>query len=203
MVDISPFLGHYQDFDPETHEFTSELAEVRQQVRALFDGTQVRRFHTMPTVTENNIGQHSHGVAMICFLIMEYQISKELLLKALTHDMAEQYTGDVPSPSKRALGVRKEFGEVEDQLLATVNFLVHVTPLEEQVLKLADCADGMLFCARERMLGNRSKMIKHAYKNYCTYVHAIMVELEDSRVKRRVELVFKAVSRLWKESNHE
>lgn len=205
MIDISPFIKHYEQpyFDQFKNVFFNEEAKVVAQVRTLFDGSAVKRFHTIPTVTENTVGQHSHGVAMLCVLLEGGKPSSALLMKALTHDLAEQYTGDVPSPAKRALGIRKEFGEVEEALLATVEFSIEVTPREEQVLKLADCADGMLFCARERMYGNKSKMIKAAYKNYCTYVNAIMQDLEAGEFKDRVGRVFKGVARIWKENKGE
>ena len=204
MVDIGPFLGHYDaNFHHDSLSFFNPQSKVSAQVRTLFDGSGVKRFHTIPTVTENTVGQHSHGVAMFCMLLEGGRPSAELLMKALTHDLAEQYTGDVPSPAKRALGVRKEFGEVEEQLLATVDFSIDVTRHEEVVLKLADCADGMMFCAKERMLGNRSKMIKHAYKNYGTYVNDIIQVLEPGEFKERVGRVFKAVAAIWKENKSE
>lgn len=204
MTDITPFLGHYRDFNVDKCEFSTDGALVTQQVRTLFDGSAVKRFHTIPTVTENTVGQHSHGVAMFAWLL-EPNCSKNLLLAALMHDLAEQYTGDVPSPAKRALGIRDEFGIIEHRLLATVFFNVEGVLLKKEatVLKLADCADGMLFCARERMYGNRSKMIKSAYKNYCSYVNAITQELEPGEFKTRVEHVFKGVSRIWKENKGE
>lgn len=201
MVDISPFLGHYVDFTDG--EFRNDSAIAAAQVRTLFDGTAVKRFHTIPTVTENTVGQHSHGVAMLCLILTNGNPSAALLMKALTHDLAEQYTGDVPSPAKRALGVRKEFGEIEERLLDTVGFSIEVSDHEELVLKLADCADGMLFCARERMYGNKSKMIKCAYKNYGTYVNDIMQELDPGPFKDQVGRVFKAVARIWKENKGE
>ena len=201
MADISPFLKHYVDF--RDGSFRNVRASTFAQVRTLFDGSAVKRFHTIPTVTENTVGQHSHGVAMFCVLLEGGQPSAKLLMKALTHDMAEQYTGDVPSPAKRALGIRKEFGEVEEQLLETVDFSFDVTPREEVVLKLADCADGMLFCAKERMLGNQSRMIAHAYANYVSYVAVILPSLTDSNFSRRVQNVFDAINEIWEENGGE
>lgn len=200
MADITPFLGHYENFALDSKRFFNPNTKAEAQVRTLFDGSAVRRFHTIQTVAENTVGQHSHGVAMFCMLLEDGKPSAGLLMKALTHDLAEQYTGDVPSPAKRALGIRQEFGMVEEELLATVDFSIDVTPHEEVVLKLADCADGMLFCAKERMLGNRSKMIKAAYNNYRSYVDTIFDELEQSPFTARAHRVFNGVYAIWKES---
>lgn len=202
MVDISPLLGNYEHpgFHFGEKVFWNDQARTTTQVRALFDGSAVRRFHTMCTVTENTVGQHSHGVAMFCMLFEDGKPSAALLMKALTHDLAEQYTGDVPSPAKRVLGIRQEFGEIEEQILNTLDFSIEVNGHEDVVLKLADCADGMLFCAKERMMGNRSNMIKHAYGNYQSYVDTILNTLEEDEFRARVVRVFNGVHAIWKES---
>ena len=46
-------------------------------------------------------------------------------------------------------------------------------------------------------------MIKNAYKNYGTYVNAILQELEAGEFKDRVGRVFKGVARIWKENKGE
>lgn len=204
MVDVSPFTKHYDSdgFHHGEQVWWKDSAKVAQQVRTLFDGSAVKRFHTIPTVAENTVGQHSHGVAMFCILLEGGNPSAALLMKALTHDMAEQYTGDVPSPAKRALGIRKEFGEIEERLLETVGFSYAVTPHEEVVLKLADCADGLMFCARERMLGNQSRMITHAYANYVSYVAVLLPHLT-GEFAARVQWVFDAINAIWEENGGE
>lgn len=199
--DISPFIGHYEGYDLSADKYLSQQAMVTQQVRTLFDGSAVKRFHTIPTVTENTVGQHSHGVAMFCVLLTGATCSAPLLMAALSHDLAEQYVGDIPSPSKRTLGVREELGAIEDALLATVRFDFELSVEDQLVLKLADCADGMLFCVRERMLGNKSKMIAHAYRNYAAYVHSTIDKLvADSVVPLKAAYVFGAVDQLWEEN---
>lgn len=199
MVDITPFIGHYGGHNGS--EFDTAQALITQQVRTLFDGGAVQRFHTMPTLTDNTVAQHSHGVAVFCYLI-DPACSKDLLLAALMHDLAEQYTGDVPSPSKRVLGIREAFGKVEQELLGTVGFDIEhrLSEHDEIVLKLADCADGMMFCVRERTLGNRSKMLKAAFKNYQTYVHQASEKLDDANARSNAFRVMKAINNMWKES---
>lgn len=200
--DITSFIGHYVGYDIVNDNYTTHQDQLNQQVRALFDGSSVKRFHTIPTVSENTVGQHSHGVAMMCMLLTGCACSANLLMAALTHDLAEQYVGDVPSPSKRALGVREELGNIEDALLATVRFVFELEPADEKILKLADCADGMLFCAKERMLGNRSKMINYAYNNYSKYVAAAMDTLpRDGVVMTKAVYLFKAIDTIWEENN--
>jgi 5'-deoxynucleotidase YfbR-like HD superfamily hydrolase len=204
MSDLSMFVGHYRDYNPDKAEFTTSGALISQQVRTLFDGGAVARFHTMPTLKENSVAAHSHGVAVFCMLMSD-DASANMLKAALVHDLAEQYTGDVPSPSKRLLDIRSKLNEAENRLLGTVGLCYEgeLSPEEARILKLADCADGMMFCARERMLGNRSKMLKQAYKNYGTYVHTLMTDMPFGTESQRVAHVFTAIAKLWKENKGE
>lgn len=198
-IDLASFLGHYKGY--RSGAFINTSHRFEQQVRTLFDGTMVKRFHTMPMVQENTVGQHSHGVAMLCWLIAGAP-SATLLMAALSHDLAEQYVGDVPSPSKKALGVGKALGDIEDSLLATVGMSFEVSEEEAIILKLADCFDGMLTCARERMLGNRSKMVAHAYMAYTGYVDTAMVASKgvlSTDMWYRAAMVWAAVNELWEE----
>lgn len=121
----------------------------------LMEGSQVVRFHSRPTLKPITDGQHQHGVAIIVnYLVGE--ASHNLLMAALTHDMAEQAAGDVPSPTKRALGVVKSLQVFEDKCLsaASMNYYDRLTTNERAALYLADQFEGMLSCVRERFYGN-------------------------------------------------
>ena len=65
----------------------------------VLDGGEVKRYHTLSTIGEQTVGSHSWGVAVILNWL-EPQISKHAILKALTHDVAEKQTGDMPAPTK-------------------------------------------------------------------------------------------------------
>jgi 5'-deoxynucleotidase YfbR-like HD superfamily hydrolase len=91
------------------------------------------------------------------------------LVHAVAHDAAEHATGDIPSPTKRALGIRPQVDSFEAALMNSVG--LELPPLDEHnahILKLADALDGVLYCLNERMLGNR--LIEVVFRNFCHYV---------------------------------
>lgn len=120
----------------------------------LMEGSMVVRFHARPTLVPITDGQHSHGVAMLCWYLTDGKPSVNLLMAALTHDLAEQAASDVSAPAKRALGLRDKLEEYERSFLQ--HYGMHVTLTKEEILTLylADQFEGMLSLVRERGYGN-------------------------------------------------
>ena len=140
----------------------------------IFDGAQSKRFHTVDTLRAQTIAQHSFGVAWLCVLLSESPASSDLILAALSHDLAEHKVGDVPSPTKRALRETGDALEIhEEGFLRDVNLFYFLTEKEKTILKMADILDGMLFCLRERQLGNSLPHIKEVYSNYLRYAQEL------------------------------
>jgi 5'-deoxynucleotidase YfbR-like HD superfamily hydrolase len=134
-------------------------------------GADVKRYHTLLTLQSETVGHHSHGVAMLC-LLLDPQASRPLLIAALTHDLAEHVTGDIPSPAKREYGIGDQVNELEQRLLNSVGLGVPMLYHHEaRILKLADILQGMLFCARELSLGNRR--MRAVFNNYVSYAEAM------------------------------
>lgn len=147
---------------------------MRKTLEAILAGGRTKRFHTVPTVEGQNVGCHSYEVAMLCQLL-EPGCRKELILAALTHDIAEHVVGDVPAPTKRAtvggghvtIGTLME--DLEDGVLADAQiYTSELTADEQRTLKLADYLSGMLTCIYERRMGN--KALLNVYRNFRAYV---------------------------------
>ena len=134
-------------------------------------GGLTKRYHTKSTIRENTVAHHSFGVAWMVYLLHEGLPRPEVLLAALSHDLAEQVTGDISSPTKRKFPMLAEMVQsMESELLEEhrLNFEYGLQMWEARILKMADCMDGMLFCVNEAELGNFS--IIPVYKRYCQYV---------------------------------
>ena len=131
-------------------------------------GLAVKRFHTVPTIKEDTVGMHSAGVALFCALLTDYKCSAELLMAALTHDLAEQIYGDIPSPAKHQLGIWGSMNAMEDKALEEAGLLQVLNVYEKRWLKLADCLDGMYFCISEKCLGNGG--LDEIYGRYAAYI---------------------------------
>lgn len=166
-------------------------------LKFIYDGAKTKRFHTRDMLTSQNVGEHSFGVAMLVYL-MEPQARKEVLLSALTHDLAEHQIGDISSPVKRANPMLAEMLQVmETKLLDNLGleFESVLTPSEAALVKAADMLDGLMFCVRERRMGGRGE-VSAIYKRYTSYFDEQLHLLP-----ARAAVLLDAVKELWEESN--
>lgn len=140
---------------------------MRDTLNFIIAGTEVTRYHTVTTLVRETVGHHSHGVAMLCVLL-DPAASAKLLYAALVHDLAEHQLGDIPSPAKREYGIGDQVNMLETKLLSSVGLdIPDLSATEVRTLKLADIAQGALFCAREISLGNRQmSTVFHRYLSY-------------------------------------
>jgi len=147
---------------------------MKDRLNFIISGSEVVRYHTVRTLTSETVGHHSHMVAMLCIILHpEGCPSPNLLWGALAHDLAEHQTGDIPSPAKREYGIGDQVSELEERLLRSVNLDVNLSKLEARILKLADLAQGALFCVRELQLGNT--LMKIVYERYKSYAEGMVL----------------------------
>lgn len=140
---------------------------MKQLIEFISQGSLVTRYHTVDTLTLETVGHHSHGVAMLV-LVLDPQARREVLIAALLHDLAECITGDIPSPAKRLYGITAQVDDLEETIMRNSGWVLPVLePAERRVLKLADIAQGALFCVRELNKGNRTMRL--VYDRYMSY----------------------------------
>lgn len=147
------------------------------QLDFILRGAKTKRFHTADTLTTQNVGEHSFGVAWIVHLVDPYA-RKGLILAALAHDLAEHVVGDVSSVVKREIPeLRELLHEAESEKLnaAALDFEAVLTTDERRILKFADLLDGMLFCVREKQMG--SSRADAVYCNFLQYIRHVLVGL--------------------------
>jgi 5'-deoxynucleotidase YfbR-like HD superfamily hydrolase len=134
----------------------------------------VQRYHTNAGIMlkTQDLGQHCYGVFWLCYYLSRCRPSANLMLAAMSHDAGEMKTGDMPSPTKRALGVTDEMDMMESEFLRTKCSYTGapLEPDEIDVLGLADSLDGVLFCAKEAQMGNRAH--KLTFRNFIIYTEA-------------------------------
>lgn len=141
---------------------------IRQQLHFIRRGGETQRFHTALTIQSDTVGHHSFGVAWMVWMLMESTPSMHLIMAALAHDLPEHHTGDIPGPAKRSMGIREQMHTEESILLTKAGMDFSLTSEENRVLKMADSMDGMIFCVRERGMGNQE--IIPVYRNFEAYV---------------------------------
>jgi 5'-deoxynucleotidase YfbR-like HD superfamily hydrolase len=148
-----------------------EQLSIIEKLEFVRKGGMTKRYHTKNTIHANTVGHHSFGVAWICTFLSESTPSANLLLAALSHDLAEQVTGDISSPTKRKFPAMAEMIQtMETETLGVyhMDYESELTVDEARILKMADCLDGALFCISEMELGNQG--IKDVYGRYCDYI---------------------------------
>lgn len=147
-------------------------------------GGAVKRYHALTTLISDTVGQHSFHVAWICVLLWkaindDEDPSAQLLLAALSHDLAEQEFGDIPAPTKRAVAAMEKVAHLEDAHLRQhgFNYTDKLTPAEHFVLKMADYLDGLRFCNHELDLGNSRMMVVRG--RYIGYIKDLLATHKD------------------------
>jgi hypothetical protein len=121
---------------------------------ALYRAGAVKRWHTKVTIKDQDLAAHSWGVAMILMHIAP-DCPKYLIQHALAHDLHESEAGDVPYPFKRKNPeVRRQY-----TMQASQFELDHGIPAidcgeDEHLIKWCDMFELLLWCLRERLLGN-------------------------------------------------
>jgi len=125
-----------------------------ERIEFLRRGMAVKRFHTVPGECET-VGHHSAGVALL-IATLNPLASTALLKAALTHDLHEWITGDVPAQVKWA---NPELADCWDKLEQSVQdeWTLNNIPLTQSEvlwLKWCDTLDLMLHARDQMRLGN-------------------------------------------------
>lgn len=122
----------------------------------------VKRYHTWPVHHQQSVAHHSWNVARILLEIWP-SAPREAIIYAITHDMGEVATGDVPFPVKRENpDLKAIMDRLEDGALRTMG--VRVPELDEhwsRVLKICDLLEMMEFGIAEQVAGNHLGRVIH------------------------------------------
>ena len=122
-------------------------------ISILLAGT-LQRYHTCPIDVKQALDSHSWEVAMFV-LKLAPDCSKNLLIAALSHDLGESVTGDVPSPCKRrSASLKKILDTMEKSFLEFVELGPMLTAHEAIVLKEADNLSGIWHCRKCELRGD-------------------------------------------------
>ena len=126
-------------------------------INIVSQGAAVKRFHTVPTISNETVGEHSFSVAMLCIALTNGKASADLIKAALFHDLAEQHTGDSPATSKWANPMLKTVLQAMEESFEEKHGLsVELPDRDKLVLKWADMLALLLYCKQQRELGNKN-----------------------------------------------
>jgi 5'-deoxynucleotidase YfbR-like HD superfamily hydrolase len=167
----------------------------------LLSGGDVVRYHRDALPRQQTNAEHMWRVVVILHHLWP-DASRELLLAALYHDVAEALVGDIPAPVKRLSAVRESVGEIEDAFMRHVGLPLDVdlSPEDHVRLKCADYLELCLTCAEQ---GGRAA--KRILLNGLNYVDSLMKFLsrEDSlRVHRILGIIDARAGEIHDRSRH-
>jgi 5'-deoxynucleotidase len=133
--------------------------KITDKVLLMRDAGAVKRSHTCRTLLERNVAEHSHGVAMLVLLLYAEEgilPRPEVLAAALTHDLSELATGDMPAPVKRENpALRQALHDISHRWEEKHGIWYTLTAEEQHLLLWCDRMDFALYSLEEVTMGNR------------------------------------------------
>jgi len=116
----------------------------------------IDRWHAHPTLHPQTVADHTYGVMQwLRCVVPEVALSKNLMLAALDHDVAEYWTGDIPYTAKRMYpDLQKAISEAEIDIHERLNATYNLIKEEMGWLKFADLTEMGFYAIREHTMGN-------------------------------------------------
>lgn len=129
------------DYQHSHYAYGEQKAEIETVMR--FGA--VKRWHMIDTTRQQTLAEHSACVAAMAYGIAcktpFFGPPEVVAARALFHDMAEVFTGDIPSHTKRHIN---GINTLEDMLLPPV-WGTRGSPEIDLLIKLCDISDGIRF----------------------------------------------------------
>ena len=129
-----------------------------------FRAGHVTRWQIVRTSNRQSVAEHSFNVAMIAEeLARRAAVTDDVLRWALYNDLVEVYTGDVPTPMRRALervhpGI---INEVEDGFAPQIAGLREATPLRvRRLVKAADLMEAIWYLKHEGLGDHAARVLQ-------------------------------------------
>lgn len=140
-----------------TPEQRKTLDQLASRLLDAHNAGATERCHALPHHGSYSVAAHSWGVAMLLWYIWPERFHV-LGVHALAHDVPELWTGDIPSPTIRSLGIEEKLGLVEEAVFRRLELPCYVTdlsPEDRQRLLFCDRLEFMLWAHDQQDLGNR------------------------------------------------
>lgn len=139
----------------------SDLMSEFRETMSLRASFLVKRWHVMPTIREQTVGEHS-GQAVQLLLMLHPDPSMSLVKALLWHDTSERVVGDVPAPAKRAHPEFCKFYEAYEERIQREmhpSTIVELMPSDHRWLKAIDVLELVLHMGDEILLGSKHAVI--------------------------------------------
>lgn len=133
--------------------------ELYDRIKVLREASAVKRCHTIRTLYQRSVAEHSHGIVLTLLVLYEKYgavPSSNLLAAACCHDLSEIETGDVPAPTKwKYPAIKAAVHEASREWEDKHGMRYTLTDSEARCLGWADAFDFGLYALEEITMGNR------------------------------------------------
>lgn len=148
----------------------------------------VRRWHIVNVIKEQTVADHSWAVGLIAMKLLERadeaQFSAQAAQYAIVHDLDEVFVGDIPTPTKKALGF-----DVPEDLLPEVKQIIDATPMAvKMAVKLADFIEAEYFLVDHGVGPHAADVRKGIYSGFLEYVQSLQANGKHSLSSAAVEI---------------
>lgn len=118
--------------------------------------SRVKRWHNARTIHQETLAEHHAITAQVLLMLFPATHSFNLLAAAVTHDLGEVGTGDIPSPTKDKLNLREALDHEERNYNPFISYQDQLNNHEKLLLKFADVFARVVFLYNEKMMGNKT-----------------------------------------------
>ena len=129
---------------------------ILHRLLAVRESGHVERCHTIMKTRPYNLSSHLWGTAVIVRLL--WPEDRDLMDVALFHDVAERFTGDIPSTAMKWLGIEEQLVRCEREICSRLELPCEHDLDESDWIKLR-CADNLellFWVHEEEAMGNRT-----------------------------------------------
>lgn len=166
----------------------------------------VKRWSIVEMSRPQSISEHSFNVAIISALIFgsinpdrsdpDFEWELKLIMFALSHDLPELYSGDIPTPFKSHL--KGQIESVERALCpAYAKVFNEIDTKTKTITKIADIIDAIQFADRHCIDSRKESIIKDLVDE----VSSVLSDIPDSCDDCFKENLAIVLNNLWIESN--
>jgi len=125
------------------------------KLRYMRRAARVERYHTMPTVKPQSVGQHTFSAMALLDLCFP-DARKEVWRAMLYHDAPECITGDTPATVKwRHTAIEDVLKSIESKISLEFQTVIEITDEERQHCKFCDLMELVIFSIEEFDMGNK------------------------------------------------
>jgi len=125
------------------------------KVRAIREGGNTERAHTIPHHGSYSIAEHGWGVATL-LAVLHPDPSRHLILAGMWHDVHERWTGDTPGSIKWSFSniLKAEIKKFENTIDGDLGINFNLSPEDIKWLKACDMLEFWLWSKDQQALGN-------------------------------------------------